>query len=68
MSLLPEFELVVVVAVLLDSFLGMEHGGILQTPNSRATHQDQGQRSKTEEVVTKMARRRGSDAGQFRRS
>jgi len=36
-------------------------------PNSRATPQGLNQRSKLEEVVPKKVRRRGSDAGQFRR-
>jgi len=43
-------------------------GGVKELPrrpNSRATPQGMDQRSKMEEVVPKMARRRGSDAGQL---
>jgi len=36
-------------------------------PNNRATLQGLNQRSKMEEVVLMMARRRVSDAGQYRR-
>jgi len=41
--------------------------GTPQRPNSRATPQGLDQRSNMEEVVRKIARRRGSDAGQSRR-
>jgi len=46
---------------------GWGRGGTPQKPNSRATPQGLGQRLKMEELVPKMARRRGSDAGQSRR-
>jgi len=45
---------------------GWGHGGIPCRPSSRTTHQGLNQRSKME-VVPKMARQRGSDAGQSRR-
>jgi len=41
-------------------------GGVEEL-HGEATPQGLDQRSKTEEVVPKMARRRGSDAGQLRR-
>jgi len=41
--------------------------GTPRKPNSRASPQGLDQRSKMDEVVPKMARRRGSDAGQSRR-
>jgi len=46
---------------------GWERGGTPRRPSSRATPQGLNQRSKMEEVVPMMARRRGSDAGQSRR-
>jgi len=42
------------------------HGGTPRRPNSQATTQGLDQRSKMKEVPN-MARRRGSDAGQFKR-
>jgi len=51
----------------LTTFKGWRRGGTLRRPNSRATLQRLVQRSKMEAVVPKMARRRSSDAGQFRR-
>jgi len=46
---------------------GWGRGGTLRRLKSRATPQGLDQRSKMEEVVPKMARRRGTDAGQSRR-
>jgi len=46
---------------------GWRHGGTPWRSNSRATHKGLDQRSKIEEVVPKMARRRGSDAEQSRK-
>jgi len=46
---------------------GWSCGETPRRPNSRATPQGLDQRSKIEEVVPKMARQRGSDAGQSRR-
>jgi len=57
----------VVVVVPPDPFRGMGRGGTTRRPSSRATPQGLDQRSKMEEVVPKMARRRGSDAGQSRK-
>jgi len=48
-------------------FEGWGRGGTPQRPNSRATPQDLDERSEMEEVVPKMACRRGSYAGQSRR-
>jgi len=56
-----------VVVVLPDLSEGWGHEGTPQRPNSRATPQGMEKRSKMEEVVLKMARRIGSDAGQSRR-
>jgi len=53
--------------VLPDPFRGMGHGETPRRPNSRGTPQGLDQRSKMKEVVPKMARRRGSGAGQSRR-
>jgi len=53
-----------------DDFNLPRDGGVEdlhRDPNSWATPQDLDQKSKMEEVVLKMARRRGSDAGQPRR-
>jgi len=44
-----------------------ERGGTPRRPNSRARPQGLDLRLKMEEVVPKMARRRGSDAGESRR-
>jgi len=46
---------------------GWRRGGTPRRTNSRATPQGLDQRSKMEEVVLKMARQRGSDAGQHKR-
>jgi len=59
--------IVVVVVVLPDPFRGMGAWRNSTETNSRAMPQGLDQRSKMEEVVPKMARRRGSDAGQSRR-
>jgi len=42
-------------------------GGISRKPNSRATPQSLDPKSKMEEVMPKMARRRGSDARQSKK-
>jgi len=46
---------------------GWGRGGTPRTSNSRATPQGLDQRWKTEVVVPKMARRRGSEEGRYRR-
>jgi len=50
------------VVVLPDPFEGWGRGGTPRRPSSRATPEGLNQRSKMEEVVPKMACRRGSDA------
>jgi len=52
--------------VLPDPLRGMGRGGTPGKSNSLATPQGLDQRSRMEEVVAKMAHRRGSDAGQSR--
>jgi len=55
-----------VVVVLPDPFLNEGVEELHGDPTVGATPQSLNQRSKMEEVVPKMARRRGSDAGQSR--
>jgi len=52
-------------AVITDHFQGMGGRAILRGPNSRATPQSLDPRSKMEEVMPKMARKGGSDAGEY---
>jgi len=58
------FKLVVVLPTPSEEW---ERGGTPWRPNSRATPHGLDKSSKMEEVVPKMARRRGSDAGLSRR-